>query len=391
VTEIINIEPNLDQINLPGKTIILVGTAHVSHASVELVQKAAEKFKPDSIAVELCQPRLEAITDAERWKKTDVVTAIRQGKGHLLLLQLILAGYQKKIAEELKITPGAEMLKAVEIAKNGNLPLILADREVKITLKRVWAALGFWSMLKLLLGGLLELIDGSSKVDKEEIERLKNGDMLNEVLKEFSDRFPTVRRALIDERDSYLAAKIRDSLGKVTLAVVGAGHVPGIKAMLNQEIDLKKLEEIPKPTLTKKVIQWGFPIFIVVLVVVVGIESGKGASFEMMNLWFWMTGLTAAIGAALALAHPLTVLAGFVSAPFTTLHPLIASGWVTALVEAWIRKPRVEDFEALADDISSVKGWYRNRVSRVLVVMLLTGLCGSIGMLLATGLLATWL
>lgn len=374
------IKPNVDLFTEEGKEIYVVGTAHISSQSVDLVQETIDEVLPETVAVELCDGRLKSLKDPDRWKNTNLVTIIRQGKAHILLAQLLLAGYQKKLGKNLSIKPGAEMLAAVKIAEEQGRGIVLADRDINVTLKRTWASLGLLGLMKLSFSTLKSLVDKDGSVTEEEIERLKSADALAEVMKEFSEALPQVRTALIDERDAYLTELIRTSPGKKVVAVVGAAHVPGIKRLINSPIDLAAISSPPKPSLLKKVVGWSVPILIVVGMVYSFATAGSETFTEMFKTWFWFTALFGAVGAAIVRAHPLTILSAFIGAPFAALNPFIAAGWIAGLVEAMVRKPQVKDLESIVDDMATVSGMLRNRVSRTLVIVASTNLFVMAGM-----------
>lgn len=388
--EIIPIEPNVDLVTVQNKEIYLVGTAHISKQSAEQVERLIKELKPDTVAVELCEPRYQSLQDPDRWKKTDIVSVIRSGKTYVLMAQLMLSGFQRKLGKQLNVKPGAEMMAAADTARALNIPLVMADREIRITLKRTWASLGFWGIFKLCLSMGTGLFS-DEKIDEAEIERLKSADALNELMKEFSAKLPKVRTALIDERDQYLTEKIQSAPGKKIVAVVGAGHVPGMRSYFGKTIDLKPLEEIPSRSIGTRIVAWLIPILVIGMVVLGFFKSGENTSAEMIGMWFWINGLFAAIGTALAMGHPLSIMAAFFAAPFTALHPFLASGWASGLVEAMLRKPLVSDLENIADDIGSVKGIFKNRVSKILLVVALTNLTGTIGAIIGAGSIAALL
>ncbi len=388
--EISKLKDNVDLIRLDDKEIYLVGTAHVSHSSVDLVAETLRDVKPDTVAVELCASRFQSLRDPERWKKMDIVTVIRTGKSYVLMAQLLIAGYQKRIAKELGIKPGAEMLKALDLADELKLPTVLADRDIKTTLRRSWSSLGLWSVLKLFGMALVGSMN-AKKIGEKEIERLKTADALDEAMREFSEILPTVRQTLIDERDQYLAAKVQEAPGKRIVAIVGAGHVPGMKRWFGEKIDLSNLETIPPPKLSTKIMTWGIPLLIIGMIVFGFFHSGSATSVNMVLAWIAITAVTAGFGALLALAHPFSIISAAVTAPVTTLHPLLASGWFAGLAEAMLRKPTVGDFEDIGEDIATFRGLYRNRISRVLLVIALTNLMGSIGTFIGGWYLATYL
>ncbi len=385
-----NIKPNLDLLRLDDKEIYLVGTAHVSHASTELTEQTIRDIKPDTVCIELCDSRFESLKDPEKWKRTDIISVLRQKRMYVLMAQLVLAAFQKKLGAQLHIKPGAEMMRAAEVAKEVGSEIVLADRDIRTTLKRTWASISFFTSAKV-LGAMIGSLFSDKQIDVQEIERLKSTDALEELMGEFSQKLPGVRTALIDERDIFLSQKIRQANGSKIVAIVGAGHIPGIKKFMAESIDLKPLMEIPPANKIGKIIGWGMLIAFIVILIWGFVHSGAAASYEMMKAWFWITGFSAAVGAALSIGHPLTVISAFLSAPFTTLHPLLASGWIAGLVEAYIRKPRVMDFETVLDDITTVKGVFRNRISKVLLVCILTNLTGTIGAFLGTWTIANML
>jgi pheromone shutdown-related protein TraB len=370
------------RLNADGKEIILVGTAHVSMESVRLVEEVIRAETPDAVCVELCAARHQALRQKDRWQEMDIVKVIREKKAFLLLSNLLLASFQKRIAKKMDVTPGAEMQKAIELAETTGAQLCLADRDIRTTLSRAWHALGVWSKAKLVFQ-LLVSMGQAEDITAEEIERLKQRDVLEALLSEVGRSMPMLKTILIDERDRFLAAKIRQAPGKKIVAVVGAGHVPGIMQHWSESIDLAALEQLPPPGKMSALLKWVLPGSIVALFIAGFFYGGKGAGTEMVVLWSACTGVLAGLGAALALAHPATVLSSVIVAPFTTLHPMIAAGWVSGMVEALSRKPKVKDLESLPDDILSFKGFWRNKVTRILLVVAFTNLGASVGTLVA--------
>ncbi len=381
------VRDNVDVLEYDGRRFVIVGTAHVSEASVALVEQVIADENPDCVAIELCEARFQALSDPDRWKKMDIISVIRQGRMAMLVAQMMLASFQRKIGKELKVSPGREMMVAAEAAKRIDAKICFADRDVKATMKRTWAALSWYQKLKLILLGPLKLLD-PEKVDASEIEHLKKSDVLEEAMKELSMQFPGVKHALIDERDLYLAEKIRTADGDRVVAVVGAGHVPGIKRHFGKPVDLETLIVVPKPSPWGKAFGWSFLVVFVGLVAYGFIEAGAQAGAEMAISWIVINAIAAGIGATLALAHPLSILAAALSAPMTTLHPMLASGWFAGLTEAMVRKPTVADLEAALDDLQTVKGLFHNRVTKIILVTALTNLFGMAGSFVAIAYLA---
>jgi pheromone shutdown-related protein TraB len=373
---------SVKHITVEGRDIYLVGTAHVSKESVEDVRMTIEALKPDTVAVELCESRFKALTQRDNWENLNIFKVIKEKKAVFLLAQLIMTSFYRRLGEKLDIQPGAEMLEGIKLAQKNNANLTLADRNIDITLKRVWGYLGFWSKLNLLarlLAGLFE----KEEIDAELIEKIKNSDLLEEMMAEFTEKFPEIKKRLIDERDIYLAQKLRDAPGQKIVAVIGAGHVGGITEKIQQEHDLEPLTEIPPKSNTGKVIKWAIPILILLLLVVGFFKGGVEHSIESVYIWILVNGFLSAAGAAIALAHPLTVVSAFLAAPLTSLNPFLAAGWVAGLVQALIRRPTVADFEKLPDEISTVKGFWSNPVTKVLLVVVLANLGSTLGTIIS--------
>lgn len=364
------------------KRFFLVGTAHVSQESVEDVRRTVEIVQPDSICVELCAARHQAMTRRDDWKKMDIYKVIKEGKAVFLMIQLVLQAFYRKIGDKLGVQPGAEMMEGVRLAGQTGAHLVLADRDVQITLKRVWGFLGFWKKTQLLTQ-LLASIFADDDVDKAMIEDMKKSDQLASIMGDFAEKYPQIKERLIDERDVYLAQKIRNAPGTTIVAVVGAGHVPGMQKHFGREIDLGPLEELPPPSRWSNFWKWGLPGFFVVLLAVGFFRGGASTSMDAVSIWVMVTGLGAALGSAAALGHPLTILSSFLAAPLTTLHPIIAAGWVAGLVQAWIKKPTVSDLEDLPTSVMTVKGFWINPVSRILLVVIFANLGATIGVFIS--------
>jgi pheromone shutdown-related protein TraB len=378
------IEPNVDLIEHDGRRFYIVGTAHVSKDSADLVEKTIREREPDTVALELCDSRYETLSNPERWKETDIYTVIKSGRAYVLMAQFALATFQKKLADEFGIRPGEEMHRAMQVSHETNTEISLVDREVRTTLKRAWAGAGFWTLLKVMFAMFASMFE-KQEISQEQIEKLKSGGELAAAIDEFSGSLPGVKTALIDERDQYLAAKIHTSSGDTVVAVVGAAHVPGIKKVFGTDIDIAKLDEIPPPKKIFKIIGWGIPLLLLALIVTGFIVAGRETSEQMVLAWILANGISAAIGTIIALAHPLTILTAFVGAPITSLNPTIAAGWVCGLTEAYLRKPRVIDLERIADDLTTVRGIWSNRVIKVLLVVVLANLGSSIGTFIGVG------
>ncbi len=366
------------------KKIILIGTAHVSRHSAELVSDTIEKEQPDTVCVELCTNRLSSIRDADRWRNMDIVKVIKEKKALMLFMNLLLASFQKKIADKFGIKPGQEMMNAITAAEKVNAAIIPADREIQTTLSRVWRGMGFWEKTKLMVSMVFSF-GQSDEIEEADIEKMKHQDILQSLLSEIKEDHPIIGKALIDERDQFLAENIRSAPGPKIVAVVGAAHVPGIRRYIKQAtpIDIAALKELPPPGKAGKILKWLIPALILILFIAGFLMEGKSAGTDMIWIWVLANGIFAGIGALIALAHPYTIVSSIIAAPLTSLNPMIAAGWVAGLVEAFARKPKVRDLEAIPQDITSVKGFWRNNVTRILLVVVFTNLGSSIGTMTA--------
>lgn len=368
---------SVERIAYEDKEIVLIGTAHVSRHSVDEVKEVIEKEKPVSVCIELCQSRYETIMDKDRWKKMDIIKVVRENKAVLLLVNLLLSSFQGKIAKQFGISPGQEMLQGIESAKAVEAELVLADRNIQATFLRIWRSLGLWSKIKL-FGMIILSTFNDEELTEEELEKLKTEDILMVALSEFASTFPQLKKVLIDERDMYLAQKIKDSPGNKIVAVVGAGHVPGIKKNIVLSHNLQELELIPPKANLDKIIGWGIPLIIVALIIST-FTIDKSVGMEQISTWVLWNGSLAALGTLLALSHPLTIITAFAAAPLTSLNPLLAAGWFAGLTEAYFRRPSVEDFEKMPEDIFTFKGFWNNKVTHILLVVAFANLGSTAG------------
>ena len=377
---------SVQRLELDDREIFLVGTAHVSPQSVVDTKDAIEALEPDTVCVELCEARYRNLEDQESWRKLDIFQVLREGKAALLLSSFLMHSFQRRIAQRFGIEPGAEMREAIARAKERGARLELIDRDIQVSLKRTWASLGFWQRLKVssqLLGSAFVGDD----LKEEDIEQLKDSGNMADLMSALAEALPSVKGTLIDERDAYMAEKLRQSAGPRTVAVVGAGHLPGIHNVAGSSCDLEELEQVPDPALWPRIVAWMVPVLIVALFAYGFFRGDTERTIESVYIWIGLNGSLAALGAALALAHPLTILAAFAAAPLTSLNPLMAAGWVAGLVQALLRKPLVADMENLADSLGSVRGFWSNRLTRVLLVVVLCNL----GSVLATFVAGAWI
>ena len=378
----------IDKISCNGKEILLIGTAHVSKQSARLVEDTIHEQTPDTVCVELCATRLASLRDADKWRNMDIVKVIKEKKALLLFMNLLLASFQKKIADKFNIKPGQEMINAIKAAEEINARIVPSDREIQITLSRVWRGMGLWEKLKLMFS-LVFSFGASDDIEEEDIEKMKQEDILQTLLADVKKTHPIIEKSLINERDQYLAEKIRSAPGEKIVAVVGAAHAPGIKRYLagNEKIDLDELNIIPPVGNAGKILKWAIPAAIIILFAAGFLMEGKNAGTDMIWIWIAANGIFAGLGAILALAHPLTIISSIIAAPLTSLNPMIAAGWVSGLVEAFSRKPKIKDLEAIPEDIVTIKGFWRNNVTRILLVVIFTNLGSTIGTMTAVPLM----
>lgn len=385
-----------EEVNLAGRKIVLIGTAHVSKESIAEVKNEIESLKPDCVAVELDEKRYNSMMAPESWKNLDIVKVLKRREGFLMLANLVLSSFQKRMGKNVGVKPGDEMLAAINCAKENNILFTLVDRPIQVTLRRAWAKNSLWGKCKLLASMIASAFD-NEEISEDEIEKLKSGNEMDSMMKELSEYLPSVKEVLIDERDRYLASHIWESKGNTIVAVLGAGHLPGVKAYLEKLAngimisDTSDIETVSEKSIAGKVIGWGIPIVIVALIVAGFFMGGRTIGTQMIGSWILWNGCLSALGALVAFANPITVLVAFVGAPLTSLCPLVGVGLFTGIVQALICKPKVSDIESLQEDVSSLKGWYKNRVLKVLLVFFLSSLGSTIGTFVATGKIASLL
>lgn len=377
-----NDSSDIHRLDIDGKEIVLIGTAHVSKESAELVESVIEEERPDTVCVELCNSRYEAIMDRAKWRETDIFSTIREKRSSLLLFQLLMASLQRKLADKFHIKPGEEMLRAAKKAEEIGAKLVLADRDIRVTLNRTWRKMRFLSKMKLLFEVLMALFS-TEEMDVEEIEKMKQKDVLELAMSTFGKKMPDVKATLIDERDMFLAHSIRNAPGSRIVAVVGAGHVSGILRNLENEIDVASINEIPPKSNIGRVLAWGIVALVVGIIVGGFFRSGTQASLDMLKWWVMANGVLAGLGALAVMAHPITIVTSVLAAPLTSLNPMIAAGWVAGLTEASLRKPKVKDFMELRNDITSIGGFWRNKISRILLIVFFVNVGSSVGTFIA--------
>ncbi|MCX6801168.1 MAG: TraB/GumN family protein [Candidatus Diapherotrites archaeon] len=374
----------IERIKLKDREIILVGTAHISKESIKLVEETIDKENPDIIGIELDKERIQQLLSGQKWEQMNIVEVVKSGKTHLFLLNVLLSNIQKQLGIKVGVKPGAEMLVAVRKAQEKKIPIQLLDRDVRITLKRAFDGMKLIEKLKLGYSIIAGMFGYGEKITAEKIEELKQEDVMNKLMKELGGQLPSIKHVLVDERDLYIAEMIKRSPAKKIVAVVGAGHLKGIKETIleDKKVNLTELETTPKKTNYFAIIGYLIPFLFISMVAYAFWVKGIETTVSVLAAWFLVTGGCSAIGALLARAHPLSIITAFLAAPFTTLHPLLAAGWFSALAETRFNPPKVIDFENLSN-ISSISGFYKNKVTHLLIVAALTNLGATIGTLVA--------
>ncbi|MFH1402860.1 MAG: TraB/GumN family protein [Candidatus Altiarchaeota archaeon] len=388
--------PEVVELCLNGKKVYIVGTAHVSDDSVRLVEETVRGVKPDAVAVELCEQRFKALKNEREWDETEITEVIKSGRTYLFLVQILMANFQRQIGDKIGVKPGSEMLKAIEIAEENKSEIVLIDRDITITLKRAIGLTTLREKLKLLYGFFNDVLS-EGEIDEELVEKLKEKDMLSELMEELAVETPSIKRVLVDERDEYMALSIASIEAEKIVVVVGAGHVDGLRRRLEElegyvivryKQGMGELMKVEKKRSVVGYAGYAIPLLFLVIIGWGFMNHGSAMTLTMLKEWFLINGTLSALGAALALAHPLTVLTAFIAAPFTSLNPTIAAGWVASIVEFKMRKPRVKDFKNLLK-LNSMGDYWRNRVTRILLVIVFANIGSSIGTFIALPYLAS--
>jgi pheromone shutdown-related protein TraB len=371
---------DVHRVDVGGREIWLVGTAHVSQRSVDLVREVIEREKPDVVCIELDAGRYEALSQGKKFEEQDLREVLRKKQLATLMLNLILASYQRRLGLKLGVAPGSELLEAAKVADENGIPMLLCDRDVRITLRRAWQSISWWQRFRLVSELGVSVFD-SPDISEEELARIREQDVVTEVMNELGRMMPDLKRVLIDERDAYLAHEILEAEGRKIVAVVGAGHISGMKKRLEREehADMDEITSVPEESNTWKIVGWGIPLVVVGSIVAIAMTQGVEAAGENALIWFLANAIPSGIGAAIALGHPVTIAAAALSAPFTSLTPLIGAGYVAAFAQLWARPPRVADFGTLGDDLSAPSRWWKSRLMQIFLVFVLTTLGSLIG------------
>ncbi len=371
---------DVEILRVNDKEIFLIGTAHISQMSADLVREVITAEKPDRVCVELDEQRYKALSEKKKWEDLDLKKVIKEKQLSTLMINILLASYQKKLGEKLGVNPGVELLEATKAANEADIPISLCDRDIRITLRRAWNSMSFWQKLKLMGTGAFGVFE-KQEISEEQLAEIKKKDVLNEMMRELGKALPVLKRVLIDERDTYLAQKIKESEGQKIVAVVGAGHVQGIKdtLMKNETADLESIKIIPPVSPVWKIIGWAIPAIIVGSLFYIGFNKGSEAASDNVIFWILANGIPSLIGAAIALAHPFAILSAFFAAPITSLTPVIGAGYVVAFVQVYFQPPKVKEFTTVSEDVGKIKMWWKNKLLKVLLVFILAGLGSAIG------------
>ncbi len=369
-------EDNIQRLEYEDKEIILIPTAHISKKSAEQVKEVIETEEPDSVCVELDEQRFSSINDEDKWSEMNIFQVIKEKKSLLLLVNLIISSFQSRMAEKLGISAGQEMRQGIESAEEIGAELVLADRNIQITFKRVWRGLGLWEKLKLIFQ-IISMLFVDEEITEEEMDELKNGDALNMMLEQMGKSFPGIKKYLLDERDQYLANKIKNAPGDKIVAVLGAAHVPGVKKEIYKEQNLHKITILPPKAKWGKIFSWGIPA-VVLVIIVSSFINNISTGIEVTKTWIIWNGSLSALGVLLGRGHILTILTAFIVAPLSSLNPALAAGWFAGLAEAYLKKPQVKDFQKLSEGIT-IKEIYTNKVTHILLIVILANLGSVIG------------
>ncbi len=378
---------DIKRLMIDNREYVLVGTAHISQESVETVRAAIQEENPDTVCVELDEQRHRALRNPRHWESLNLIQVLKQGQAPFLLANLALASFQKRMGLQTGVKPGAELAAAAEATEALGKNLQLVDREIRTTLLRAWRKAGFWKKMTLLATLLASLFE-SQELNEEELAKLRQTDTLSAMLDEMAEVLPMVKTILVDERDTYMAHHIRQAPGEKIVAIVGAAHMPGILKKLEQTFsteEIKELTVIPAKSGVSKALPWLIPAIVLGLFVAGFMTGNTQQLADAAVAWILANGVLSALGALIALGHPLTILTAFIAAPITSLNPTIGAGFVTGLVQAFIAPPQVKDMEHVAEDIAKLSGWWRNRLTRVLLVFILSSLGSALGTLVAFG------
>ena len=373
-------EQSIVRLQYNDKELILIPTAHVSKDSAELVRNVIEQENPDSICIELDPDRFHTLKNKKSWEETNLTEVIKGKKAGYLLINLVLSNYQKKMAEQLGSNSGQEMLEGIKASEERNIPLVLADRSIQTTFSRIWGKMNFYDKAKLLSSLIFSIFD-DEQVSEEDLLKLQQEDNLTAALQDITKEFPKISEILVHERDMYLSYKVKNAPGKKVVAILGAAHVIGMKEEIYKDYPIEPLDEIPPKTIWSKILAWSIPVTLG-LMILMTFTQNVDTGLNQIAYWFLWNGSLSALGCILAFAHPLTTIFTFFCAPIGAVSPVLAAGWFGGLAEAYFRKPTVKDFEQINTDLHSIKGLWKNKITRILLVVVLANIGSTIGTLI---------
>ncbi|MEC9441150.1 MAG: TraB/GumN family protein [Myxococcota bacterium] len=376
---------DITRIDLDGREILLVGTAHISQESVEVVRSIIEQEQPDVVCVELDEGRFKALREQQRWEDLDLRQIIRNKQLTFLMARLALMGFQKQMGSYTGVKPGAEMAAAIEIAEAQGCEVALIDRDVSATLLRAWRKTP-WYKRAMLAFSLLFGVFEKTEVNEEELAKLRQEANITSMLDELGEAMPEVKSVLVDERDTYMAGEIQRTDGEKIVVVIGAAHGPGIQRKLHTPIteEVKtEISHVPPASRVAKVLPWILPLIVIGMFIYGFTRGDMSVIKEAALAWVLANGVLSALGALIALGHPLTILTAFIAAPITSLNPTVGAGMVAALAQAYFAPPKVRDMENVGDDIVTMKGVWQNRLTRVFLVFIGSSIGSSIGTFVA--------
>ncbi len=380
--DIINLSKDIKQIKLGSKTITLIGTAHVSKKSALIVEETIRQLKPDNVCIELDENRYENIVNnSNKWEETDLINVIKEKKSTFLLINLILSSYQKRLAAEFDISPGQEMIAGINTAKEVGSEITLADRDLRTTFMRIFRKITFIEKMKILIGGVSGAFEEGT-LTNDDIENLKESDFIENALNEMGANFPSIKTYLVSERDEYLSHKIKNARGENIVAVIGAAHMEGVLENIEKDINIKELSSIPKASPIPKIIGFSIPAIIIIMIVY-SLFSNFSTGVDQISSWFFYNSVFSGLGALIAGGSILSIITAFAVAPITSLNPLVAAGWFAGIVEIFVRKPKVKDFESLSEDLESIKGLWKNKITKVLLITIFANIGSMLGTFLA--------
>ena len=371
---------DISRVFLDGKEIILLGTAHISRESVDLVTETIQREKPDCVCVELDKRRYDAISRKDHFEQLDIKKIIKKKQLATLMANMILSSYQKKLGEKMGVLPGTELIQAARVAEDQGIPLELCDRDVRVTLLRAWRMTPLWKKGKLMASLLMSLFDDTD-ITEEKLRQLKKSDVISELMAELGSAMPELKKVLIDERDTYLSEKIKQAPGRKIVAVIGKGHLEGIKKAIMEDRTglLEEISTLPPLSPAWKAAGWSVPAVIIGSVAVIAFNRGAEVAGDNVLYWILANGIACALGAVAALAHPATVAAAFAAAPVTSLTPVIGAGYVTAFVQALMQPPLVKEIQNASADMGTLSGWWKNNLLKVFLAFLLPGVGSMVG------------